>query len=130
MSVLRACPFCGAAAKMSFYGASPNDRQFLLSCTICCASLPWHRNEAQAIAAWNRRAPEWRTMDDAPLDGTPVLVYARLPAHAKWTDPDRIMQPFQSVAAWHPDAGFCVCEVREVIYWQPLPEPPESTSDT
>lgn len=60
-------------------------------------------------------ASAWRPIETAPRDGTVVIVHAAerdgLPA-------------FQTVCAWHPDAGWCVCELREVTHWQPLPAPP------
>lgn len=30
---------------------------------------------------------------------------------------------FTTHCQWHPDAGFCVCELREVIAWRDFPPP-------
>lgn len=54
-------------------------------------------------------------MDAAPKDRT-VLVYA-----AQYQD----LPAFQSTAAWHPDAGWCVDELRPVVAWRFLPDPPQ-----
>lgn len=56
----------------------------------------------------------WRPIKSAPRN-FPVLVYAA-PAHG--------LPAFQTVAAWHPDAGWCVCELREATHWMLLPEAP------
>lgn len=32
---------------------------------------------------------------------------------------------FFAVVKWHPDGGFCVCQIREATHWWELPEPPE-----
>lgn len=64
----------------------------------------------------NGRAMEWRQIETAPLDGSTVLVFAAgrhgLPA-------------FQTTAAYHPDAGWCVDELREATHWMPLPDAPQ-----
>lgn len=61
-------------------------------------------------------APRWMPIETVPKDGTEVWVYLAeregLPA-------------FQTRCAWHPDAGWCACELREVTHWMPLPTPPE-----
>ncbi len=58
---------------------------------------------------------EWQPIATAPTDGTPVKVYA-----APYED----LPGFQAVAAYHPDGGWCVCELRTVTHWQPLgPDP-------
>ncbi len=58
---------------------------------------------------------EWQPIATAPTDGTPVKVYA-----AAYED----LPGFQTVAAYHPDGGWCVCELRTVTHWQPLgPDP-------
>jgi hypothetical protein len=54
---------------------------------------------------------EWLPIDTAPEDGTLVWVYTRerntLPA-------------FECPCAYHPDAGWCTDELREVTHWMPL----------
>lgn len=61
-------------------------------------------------------APGWRGIESAPRDGTRVLVWA-----GRCCD----LPGFWTIAAYHKDAGWCVCELREATHWQPLPPPPE-----
>ena len=61
-------------------------------------------------------AREWRTMESAPRDQR-ILLYA---PGDPYSLPDLI-----SVCEWHPDAGFCICELREPTHWRPLPPPPQ-----
>ena len=67
-----------------------------------------------AIAAYE--AALWQPIETAPRDGTLVIVRTNfvegLPA-------------FTTCCAYHPDAGWCVDELREPTHWRPLPQPPE-----
>lgn len=67
----------------------------------------------------------WRPISTAPTDGTLVLVYAPPADPAKWGDilPD----PTVALARYHPDAGWCICEIREVTHWQPFEAPGDAT---
>jgi hypothetical protein len=60
----------------------------------------------------------WRPIETAPKDGATLLAYAS-PAHG--------LDGFQTLCSWHPDAGFCVDELREATHWMPLPPAPEVT---
>lgn len=60
---------------------------------------------------------EWQPIETAP-EGNQwrwVIVYAA-PAHG--------LPGFVCPAQWHPDAGYCVDELRETTHWMPLPPPP------
>lgn len=61
----------------------------------------------------------WRDIGTAPEDvKKKVLVYA----------PEREGLPaIICPCAWHPDAGFCVDEIRIVTHWMSLPDAPEGT---
>lgn len=70
----------------------------------------------------------WRfDMENAPQDRMLQL----------WAAPyrDSVSEPldgFVTAGRWHPDAGFCVCELREVRAWLPLaaaPAPQEGGHD-
>ncbi len=61
-------------------------------------------------------APRWRDIATAPKDGTEIWTYSP-PAHG--------LKALYSTCAWHPDAGFCVCELRDPTHWMPLPIPPD-----
>ena len=69
--------------------------------------------------------PKWQPIATAPTDGTMVLVYAVVLHPEKWGIE---LDPIICAAAYHEDAGFCVCEVRDATHWMPLPEPPTATS--
>jgi len=62
-----------------------------------------------------RALRSWHDISSAPQD-IPVLIYAEA-AHG--------LPAFQAVAQWHPDGGWCVCELREATHWRPLPTPPD-----
>lgn len=66
------------------------------------------------------QATEWQPMETAPRDGKLILVFAPGTSD-KW---DGDLGSLTTVCAWHPDAGFCVCELREPTHWMPLPDPP------
>lgn len=66
----------------------------------------------------------WQPIETAPTDGTMVLVYAVVLEPKKWGIK---LDPIICAAAYHEDAGFCVCEIRDATHWMPLPEPPELT---
>jgi hypothetical protein len=58
----------------------------------------------------------WHPIETAPRDGTLILVYA----------PSKHGLPAMfSMCAWHPDAGFCIDELREPSHWMKCPNPPE-----
>lgn len=67
---------------------------------------------------------EWRPIEEAPRDGELVEVYAPSPNPAKWHDDVCTLPPIVTLARWHPDAGYTVCEIREVTHWRPH-TPPE-----
>jgi hypothetical protein len=81
---LAPCPFCGTAAR-----AIGNERAgYFAACPKphCFATMGDSYNsqgEAEhcfptqeaAIAAWNRRAPGWRPISEAPRDGTVVFFH-------------------------------------------------------
>jgi hypothetical protein len=69
---------------------------------------------------------DWQPIATAPRDGTKVLVYARVLHPEKW----RIyLDPIICAASYHPDAGWCVCEVRDATHWRPLPAPPVAAKE-
>lgn len=56
-------------------------------------------------------ASGWQPIDTAPRDGTLLWVYVA---------PYSGLPGFQTTCAYHPDAGFCADELREVTHWKPL----------
>lgn len=62
-----------------------------------------------------RAALEWRPIETAPKDGTEILT---------WSPGRSRLRALICPCAWHPDAGFCVDELRSPTHWMPLPVPP------
>ena len=57
----------------------------------------------------------WWPIETAPKDGTVVWVYV---AARKNGVPEEL-PAFQCACAYHPDAGWCADELREVTHWMP-----------
>ena len=83
-----------------------------------------HRPDYAAIwrAMWDA-APVvdgWQTIASAPRD-QPIWIYA-----PPFTDGCEKLPSIQCVCHWHPDAGFCVDELRSITHWRALPPPPDA----
>lgn len=63
----------------------------------------------------------WEPISNAKTDGTEYWVYA---PGAAYDLPD-----IQCRCAYHPDAGWCVDELREVTHFRLLPAPPAGGRD-
>lgn len=118
MTELRECPWCSVSPVVEMRDGNAYKQASRIVCMDCGAIGP--NNSLSAISAWNRRADDWQPIETAPRDGTEVLVYATLPDHLQWADPDKQLRPVVRVTAWHPDAGWCVDELREATHWCPL----------
>lgn len=70
----------------------------------------------------------WQPIETAPQDRM-VLVYAPSPDPTRWHTTVCDLLPIVCAAKWHPEGGWCVCEIREVTHWRPLPTPPQEASD-
>lgn len=57
MSDLKPCPFCGEAAET--WVDPSHSKAVFFGCRVedCCGEMHWLPTEAEAIAAWDRRAP-------------------------------------------------------------------------
>lgn len=136
------CTWCAQTAAMLRQGAADRERVTTLEAEVLAlrtlltsynvggwtdALAPMQRAleaEAQLAAVTAERdalkAAVWQPIAAAPKDGTPILVY---------TPSAEGLPALICRAAWHPSAGFCVCEFREPTHWMPLPAPPEGVSD-
>lgn len=56
----------------------------------------------------------WKSIEDAPRDELIEVFAPGGPCDL----PDLV-----SLCQWHPDAGFCVCELREPTHWRPFVRP-------
>lgn len=56
----------------------------------------------------------WLPIECAPTDGREIVVYA--PARDG-------LKELVSLCAYHPDAGFCIDEIRSPTHWQPFSRP-------
>ena len=113
MTELKPCPFCGGEAT-----AIDGSKQ--VWCSDCYADGPFTEEH---IAAWNRRASGW------------VSVEERLPEKAKWSG-DRVLVYteegyihtglYEGEAATDDDPWWDKFnDSGYVTHWMPLPEPPE-----
>ena len=55
MDELKPCPHCGGKAE---WDSADTDGSCRIECTNCGATTSWLREDEDAIAAWNRRAPD------------------------------------------------------------------------
>lgn len=67
----------------------------------------------------NATGSDWRPIETAPTDGTEVRVKASVVDPERWHPAFRDLPEFETDAAYHPDAGWTVCEVREATHWKP-----------
>jgi hypothetical protein len=85
--------------------------------------------EAAAEIAALRAQQAWQPIETAPQDGTLIIVYAETPEHARWPDQSLDLPPLVTLCAWHPDTGFCVCEIREPTHWMPYSPPTQEPTE-
>lgn len=81
-------------------------------------NAPGHftNSELMRAAITAALAKAWRPIEEAKEDQWVLIIAFAPAAHGL----PAIVRPCQ----WHPDAGFCVDELRTVTHWMPLPEPP------
>ena len=89
------------------------------TCSAAAAEITRLRKERDEA----RAAMAWQPIETAPKDGSEVLVYAALNPPEKWSEQVRDLPPYIGRGAYHEDAGWCVCTMREALYWMPLPTP-------
>lgn len=73
--------------------------------------------DAALTAAGYAVVRRWQPIETAPRDRL-VEVYAPSPDPERWTPEVHKLPPIVCLARWHPDGGFCVCEIREVTHWR------------
>jgi len=116
MNELRECPFCGGEAEIQepLYVAPGIVPPCLIRCGRCGAEI-MRDTEAEAVAAWNRRAAGWVkcSPETMPKCGErylvangPIVKEAYLDGGNEWIDRYDIT-------------------LRYVTHWRPLPQLPE-----
>lgn len=125
---LKPCPFCGVGvgALSRYHPRDPNE--WYVSCAakdcVMQPETPTYRTEAEALAAWNRRASDaeierlraaidWRPIESAPKDGTAVLLYR--------SNARRTVKVDRWLAGWWYETKI----EHAPTHWLPLPEPPK-----
>ena len=63
---------------------------------------------ARLLAREGADVSEWHPIETAPRD-RPVEIYAA---------PFEDLRGFACVATWHPEGGWCVCEIRQATHWR------------
>lgn len=97
--------------------------RFFLTLVDTYTSGPTYQSAREALlsalsAPKAATTDSWQPIETAPTDETLILVYA--PGALEGL-PDLICP-----CAYHQDAGFCVCELRQPTHWMPLPSPPKA----
>ena len=137
MSELKNCPFCGGEAEVrvhhmyehgKLYSPETAKKEYYVQCLGCatqCGAIE-HETEAEAVAAWNRRADDWRPASEPPETNAgerpkSVMVCAvhpdgRARLHTGWCMEGRWYVPWVPVEA-------------VVTHWRHLPEPPKEDDD-
>lgn len=94
LTELLPCPFCGVEPCM--YDDVNHSKACYISCQTegCIGEMTWHENDAEAIAAWNRRASQ---AAPAPSDGLreamePFAKAADIRLCGEWRDDEKISQ--------------------------------------
>lgn len=77
-AALEPCPFCGASVDMNYHKPTES---FYVACSECSAHTCDHgAEEAEAAAAWNRRAPKASAVPEGwklvPMEPTPEMLSA------------------------------------------------------
>ena len=137
MTDLRPCPFCGSDGVLVSYGAG-----LRVECSVPrCAIGPLANPEAEAIAAWNRRAEGWIPVGERlPEAGDNVAGYIVATRHGRlmlgypgWTGDGELERVDGSrcddgdgCVYWNTD-GLRDEEKECITHWMPLPEPPAET---
>lgn len=101
------------------YAILREDGKFTSADAVCCAIAEIERLRAAQVGA--HVGAGWQPIATAPKDGTLFLAYAEAGQHE--------LPALFSLCAWHEDAGFCICELREPTHWQPLQPPPNVGAD-
>ncbi len=118
------CPFCDSPAEISTSrdGEVCNVRCSKWEPDSCLGAGPNMHSEAEAITAWNTRAPQsapapagWRSISSAPRDGSRVLI--------EWSNLLHEKHPYiaylDGAEEWRLDSGGRFGSQPDL--WQPLP---------
>jgi hypothetical protein len=99
----------------------PTDEMVKAAVQITGDGFDITRRALAAALAASTPVGGWEDISTAPKDGSEIIAYSQDVSGTTG------LNPFVSLCAWHPDAGFCTCELREVTHWMRFDPPPVST---
>lgn len=119
---MKPCPFCGGEAELN---SIEDGGDFYVYCRslngLCATTGAGYGSPSEAIAAWNRRADGWVSVEERLLIPT-----IRKPGSERRFI---VAAPHVTVCYWEWDTGlwrFTNGKLAErVTHWQPLPDPPK-----
>ena len=140
MTELLPCPFCGGEPMQhSHQKGNPSGWEFECDHWICCATedCPAHvgmcETPAEAIAAWNRRAPVWQPISTAPKDGTEFQAWVLNGPGPGFWDPRARFDADGAFQLWgrvdYDEDGWDCHPGWTPTHWQPLPAPPQEPTE-
>ena len=139
MTELLPCPFCGGKVSFSTWEAYSTDASYsCVKCPKCLVTMPcdsprfdytsrtWSAQTAEAIAAWNRRAPVWQPIATAPKDGRKFDAWVPDPFGGH-----RMCNlSFSAKGMLRQDGILTAADIpRFPTHWQPLPAPPQEPTN-
>ena len=131
--LLLPCPFCGSSNIDLF----EYENHWHVECESCGVDNGGWTDKSKSIECWNRRLSPWISIDSAPKDGTPILVYE---PPAEYSDGGVLLVQWRSSIDHYPGSkpfwAWCLPEsdqdeqggcatIDHPTHWMPLPEPPK-----
>ena len=121
MSELKPCPFCGHRQEWKSRYTPEDAGYWSVQCPRCDAAGPLMHSESQAIAAWNRRADGWVSVEERlPEIGKRVLCLRKTGEQFVGVN------ELEGGEWWQ--ASRSPWATRDVTHWRPLPNPPSESS--
>lgn len=118
---LKPCPFCGEKPKL--YDVPEHGYQIALCECSCGSAFAGGKTAEEAAEKWNRRAPEWFSVDKAlPLNRMHVIGFD---IESKWNYPSLYFCPDTKEFF---DEMYDNKPVK-ITHWMPLPEMPKEEDE-
>lgn len=132
---IKPCPFCGSSNCEEIY-QNGRDEGWIVRCNSCGATGSVFAYDQDAVGKWNdvslAGSPEWRPIDDAPKNGTAILVMRNIWPETPLGYAEECDGSNTYVAEWQKDGWVCymdsacdpLCPINPT-HWMPLPPPPK-----